>query len=70
MSLNMLKHLTALKCLRQAAQTNSILQHGINGTGAAWNIPKAFLETMSNIKYMYLKIEVILQDLCVKFNKT
>lgn len=42
MSLNMLKHLTALKCLRQAAQTNSILQHGINGTGAAWNIPKGF----------------------------
>lgn len=49
-----LKHLTALKCLRQAAQTKSILQGAFNGTGAAWNVPKVSLETMLNTKYMYL----------------
>lgn len=64
-----LKHLTALRCLRQAAQTKSILQSGINGTGAAWNIPKVFLETMLNIKCMDLNIEVLWQDLSVKHNK-
>lgn len=65
-----LKRLTALKYLMQAVQTKSVLQGGINETGAAWNIPKVFLETMLNIKYMYLKIELLLQDLCVKYNKT
>lgn len=65
-----LKRLTALKCLRQATQTKDILQGGINGTGAAWNISKVFLETMLNLRYMYLKIEVLLQDLYMKYNKT